>query len=272
LATQNPQRVELGETLRLAREGANWKPADVEKELRWYGGKVTRVERGQRVPVSAEVDKMADLYKLTPDERERLHLLADSARRRESPARVADFAQSYVTMERAAVEVNYYDAELIWGPLQVGPYARAVLTNSRTLNVEESVEDRLARHALLTRDEPPRVRVVLGEAVLHRLVGGETVLMAQLAHLLDVGRLPNVDIRILPFSVGAHRALGVGFTQLRLEVPAITRVYIEGLTDATYIVEPGEIDIYVQDFNELWSMALDERDSATILRRRIGND
>jgi Domain of unknown function (DUF5753) len=56
------------------------------------------------------------------------------------------------------------------------------------------------------------------------------------------------------------------------QVPAITRVYIEGLTDATYIAEPDEIDIYVQDFTELWSIALNEQDSATILRRRIGND
>lgn len=83
---------------------------------------------------------------------------------------------------------------------------------------------------------------------------------------------PNVSIRVLPFVAGAHRALGVGFTFVRLETPAITRVYIEGLTDATYIHEADETDAYEQGFEQLWKTALDERDSATMIRRRIGTE
>lgn len=269
---QNPQRVELGELLRSARETADLNPGVVEKRLRWYVGKMSRVERGQRVPVAAEIDMLADMYKLSASERETVHLLADAARKRESPSRVADFAQSYVTMERAASEVRYYDAELIYGLLQTPDYARAVLALSRSQHVEERVTDRVARQSILTGEHPPIVRVVLSEAVLHRLVGGEHVLLEQLRHLLDVAAMPNVHIRLLPFAVGSHRALGVGFTHLRLTTPAITRVYIEGLTDATYIADPDETAVYEQDHEELWSMALDEQDSATILRRHIGID
>lgn len=272
MATQNPQRVELGEMLRNAREAADLRPGRVEEDLRWYSGKISRVERGERVPVPAEVDRMADLYKLPAGERQTLHLLADAARKRESPSRVADFAQSYVTLERAASEVRYYDAELVYGLLQTPDYARAVLALSRSQHVEERAADRVARQQILRGQDPPLVRVVLGEAALHRLVGGEEVLVTQLRHLLDVSRLPNVAIRILPFAIGSHRALGVGFTHLRLTTPSITRVYIEGLTDATYIADPEETAVYEQDHDELWSMALDESDSATILRMRIGNN
>lgn len=271
MATLNPQRVELGELLRTARENAGLEPRPVEKELGWYPGKMSRVERGERVPVTAEVNRMADLYKLPTEERETLRLLADAARKRESPSRVADFAQSYVTLERAATEVRYHDAELVYGLLQTSEYARAVLELSRSQDVAERVADRVARQQILTGENPPHVRVVLGEAALHRLVGGEEVLVNQLRHLLDAGQLPNVQIRILPFAVGSHRALGVGFTHLRLATPSITRVYIEGLTDATYIADPNETAVYEQDHDELWSEALDEADSATILRRRIGN-
>ncbi|OLF15681.1 helix-turn-helix domain-containing protein [Actinophytocola xanthii] len=272
VATQNPQRVELGETLRHARLAAELAPGQVEQELGWYPGKVSRVERGDRVPVRAEVARLAELYHLEAGETERLHLLADAARKRESPARVADFAQSYIAMERAAVEVDYYDAELVWGAMQTERYARAVLSKSRKQDVEASVPDRMSRRRLLTREDAPRVRVLLGEAVLHRLVGGEEALVEQLHDLLRVSELSSAQVRILPFSVGAHRAMGVGFVRLRLERPAISRVYIEGLTDATYIADPDEVAIYEQDFDDLWSIALDDGDSANILRRRIGTN
>jgi hypothetical protein len=269
LATQNPQRFELGEMLRRAREKAGIKPSAVEGELRWYAGKTSRVETGTRVPVPAEIDRLADLYRMGEGDRETLHLLADAARKRESPARVADFAQTYLTLERAATEIRYYDAELVYGPLQCEKYVRAILANLRAEDTEERVADRLKRRAVLTRENPPDVRIILGEAALHRAIGGEETLREQLRDLLAVGEYPNVAIRVLPFAVGAHTALGVGFTFLRLATPAITRVYIEGLTDATYIHEPDETAVYEQEFAELWGVALDEQDSASIIRRRI---
>jgi transcriptional regulator with XRE-family HTH domain len=270
VATQNPQRVELGEMLRRARETAGLPPTRVETELGWYAGKISRVERGQRVPVRAEVNALADLYKLSSDERETLHVLADAARKRESPSRVADFAQTYVTLERGAAEIRYFDEVLIPALLQTEAYARTVLAHSRAQHVDEQVADRLARQGILTRADPPDVQVVLGESALYRMVGGQNVMDAQIKHLLEVGDLPNVEIRILPFSVGAHRAFGVGFTFLRLATPSITRVYIEGQTDATYIHEPDECATYEEDFGEVWAMASDQVRSATILRRRIG--
>jgi hypothetical protein len=270
MAAQNPQRFELGNMLQRARKHAGLKSAAVEQNLRWYPGKVSRVEAGTRVPVPAEVDRLAALYGLSHRDRETLHALADAARKRESPARIADFAQTYITLERAATEIRYFDTELIYSGMQTEAYARAVLANSKSQDVEERLVDRLARRAILTRDNPPKVRVVLGEAALHRLVGGEETLRDQLRHLLSVGKYPNVSIRILPFAVGAHRALGVGFYFLRLKTPALTRVYIEGLTDATYIHEPDETAVYEQGFEEIWAAALDERASATMLRRRVG--
>lgn len=269
MATLNPQRFELGRVLKRARQQAELKTVQVEQELGWYAGKVSRVETGSRVPVRAEVDRLADLYRLSDDERATLHLLADAARKREAPARVADFAQTYVTLERAAAEIRYYDAELIPGLLQTEDYARAVLAESRSEHVEERLADRVARQRILEGDSPVQLRVVLGEAAVCREVGGPDVLREQLEHLRTVGDLPNVRIRILPFASGAHRAMGVGFTHLRLDAPKITRVYIEGLTDATYIDDDRETAVYEADFERLWATAQDERESAIILHRRI---
>jgi hypothetical protein len=132
------------------------------------------------------------------------------------------------------------------------------------------VAERLARGRILTRKtHAPITRILLGEAALYRQVGGQAVMREQIAHLLDLMRLPNVSIRILPFAVGAHLALGVGFTTLRLASPKITRVYTEGLTDATYLHEPGETAVYERGFEQLWQLAADDEESATILRRHI---
>jgi hypothetical protein len=56
---------------------------------------------------------------------------------------------------------------------------------------------------------------------------------------------------------------------LRLVSPSISRVYLQGLTDATYIHEPDETERYEGGFEQLWAQAADESESATILRRRI---
>jgi hypothetical protein len=270
VATQNPRRLELGEMLRGLRETAGMKPAAVEQELGWYAGKLYRVENGTRVAVKTEIERLADLYQAGKADRATLILLADAARKREAPSRLPDFAQTYVTYERAAAEIRYYDGYLVPALLQTERYARAVLTTSRSAQVEARVADRIARRAVLTREDPPSLRVLLGEAVLHQAVAGEDALAEQLQHLLDVGQLPNVAIRIVPFSAGAHRMLGVGVTYLRLVSPEITRVYIEGLTDATYIHERDEVAVYEAGFEDVWSAAMDESHSATILRRHIG--
>jgi transcriptional regulator with XRE-family HTH domain len=272
LATLNPQRVELGRLLGEARAAAGVDADRVASELRWYKQKVARVESGQRVPTGAELDRLADLYAIPEEQRDSLHVLADAARKREAPARVADFAQSFVTFERAATQIRYYDAELVYGLLQTPDYARVLLAIDGADDVDGRVADRMQRQRILGVDTVPDLRVILGEAALHRRVGGADVLKAQLEHLLRMGQRPNINLRVLPFEVGAHPAIGVGFTHLRLTAPSITRVYIEGLTDATYIADPEETAVYERSHDRLWPVALDERASASIIRRHIGNN
>lgn len=271
LATLNPQRVQLGALLRAARTAAEIETEQVATELRWYKQKVSRVESGQRVPTGAEIDRLADLYRIPHDERAGLHVIADAARKREAPARIADFAQSFVTFERTASEIRYYDSELVYGLLQTPDYARVVIAFDRMDDVEARVADRVSRRQILAGDHPPELKIVLGEGVLHRVVGGPEAHAAQLRHLLAAIEQPSTRVRILPFAVGAHRALGVGFTHLRLADQAITRVYIEGLTDATYLADPEETVVYESAHDDLWSRAFDDEESANILRRHIGN-
>ncbi|ANZ35518.1 hypothetical protein BBK82_04920 [Lentzea guizhouensis] len=279
MAHKNAHRIELGRLLAHWRGRAGLSPAAVEAELGWHAGKLSRVENGGRKAAKTELETLVRLYGIPPGrEAEQVLALGALARKNEAPARVADFAQTYVALLRQADEVSYYDTELVPALAQTEQTARAILKPHP--DVEQRVADRMRRQSLLTRPEPLELRIVLGEAALFRELAtsaenpsGVEILRGQLEHLIELGTLPNVRIQVLPFKAGFHRSLGVGFTMLRVpssdDKSPIERVYIEGITDGTYIHDPAEIVEYDDIFGELQRLALDEAQSVNILRRRI---
>jgi hypothetical protein len=82
---------------------------------------------------------------------------------------------------------------------------------------EQCVHVRVTRRSLLTQDDPIDLRVVLDEAVLSRPVGGDEVIHDQLLGLIEVARLPNVTIQILPFVAGPHTGMDGTFAILEFE-------------------------------------------------------
>jgi plasmid maintenance system antidote protein VapI len=269
--TRTPQRAALGDMLRDLRQRAGMEAQEADAALGWYKGRVSRIETGDRGIAPAEAVELARLYGMTRDrDLATVRQLATEARRREATAHVADFAHSYLTFERQATHIDHFDDVLVHALGQIEPYARALMATATTERLDERVADRMARQAILGRDDPPTVRMLLGESALHAEIGGREVMRAQLAHLLDLMELPSVSVRIVPFAAGAHRALGVGFQVVKVAQPtSIIRVYLEGLTTATYLHDPRETNIYEEVFTQLWDMAASDHESATILRRRI---
>ncbi|MEB3372182.1 Scr1 family TA system antitoxin-like transcriptional regulator [Saccharopolyspora mangrovi] len=78
----------------------------------------------------------------------------------------------------------------------------------------------------------------MGEAALHRQVGGRGVLRDQLQHLRTMAARPNITVQVLPFDVGEHVALGSSWTLLHLDEPSATFVYTEALTSGDYLDKP----------------------------------
>lgn len=52
--------------------------------------------------------------------------------------------------------------------------------------------------------------MILNEAVIRRPFGGNAVMAAQLAHVMEVTQRPNVTVRIVPFSAGGHGGANAG--------------------------------------------------------------
>jgi Domain of unknown function (DUF5753) len=115
--------------------------------------------------------------------------------------------------ESRAVLLRWFEALVVPGMLQTEGYARALLTGrigSKPGDVDAEVSARLARQAILDRDDPPELWVVIDEAVLHRPVGGKQVMREQLLHLIEMAQRPNVVLQVVPAEVAVHDGLRGG--------------------------------------------------------------
>lgn len=266
-------RLQLGRELRQLREAAGLTARDeVATPLGWDVSKVSRVESGQGTLTPKELDALLTLYKASDEDAERIRKLGEAARKRGTYGKVPDWAKGYIGMESDADALKIYYGELIPGPLQTDAYARAILSTSVTVapaDIDRLVQNRAQRREILTREDPPQVDVVLGEAALRRQVGGRKVLRAQLEHLRTVAALPNVTMQVLPFSSGEHAALDTSFTLLYLKEVNATYVYLEDLTSADFWDRAPHVPVYELVFSRLQIAALGKRETLAMLDRAI---
>jgi transcriptional regulator with XRE-family HTH domain len=179
----------------------------------WSRYKVIRIETAKTKPTLTGITAMLDLYGVDSGTRAALMELAKNAWRRGWWTDYSDvFRGAYVALEDDASRIDEWSPQVIPGLLQTDEYAREVIRAGwpgDEAGVNRRVQARMARKALLGRQEPPapQLNAVLDEAVLRRPLGGPDVMRGQLHALLDAARRPNVDIRVLPFDAGTHAGL-----------------------------------------------------------------
>ena len=178
--------------------------------------------------------------------------------------------RAYVDLESAAALIRTYEGQLVPGLLQTEDYTRAVLQGAHLDEPEEEVERRvalrMARQALLTRADGPRLWAVVDEAALRRPVGGREVMRAQLERLVEATKLPNVTLQVLPFGAGAHPAMVGAFSVLRFgdeDLPDV--VYVEHLTNALYLDKRDDVDQYLHVMESICVRSEPRRRTAAIL-------
>ena len=75
----------------------------------------------------------------------------------------------------------------------------------------------MRRQQLLETQARPRYRVLLDEAVLHRLVGGPAVMTAQLDKILYSQAKGIAAVQVIPFDAGAYAGADSNFDFLEFE-------------------------------------------------------
>ncbi|MEU7268313.1 helix-turn-helix transcriptional regulator [Streptomyces asiaticus] len=274
MTTSSPvvRRRRLGLELRAIRERAKLKGDEAARRLKWSTSKLSRIETGRVAPTPADVTALLDLYGVKDRKRrDELAVLTREARKKGWWQLYTDIPYStYIGLEAEASEMLTYQ-HVVPGLFQTERYAEAI--NKATVPgltdeaLEQQLEVRLTRQAVLTRPSPLEVRAVLDEAALRRMVGGSDVMREQVGRLLELADQPHIIVQVIPFSAGAHPGTLVGpFVVLRYPDPADPDVlYVEGNADP-YLDREGEVERYTKTFDYLRANALSVNGTRAMMR------
>jgi transcriptional regulator with XRE-family HTH domain len=254
------QRLVLGSQLHRLRESRGITAEQAAEAIRGSHSKISRMENGRTGFKQRDVADLLTLYGVAgPEERAALLSLAREA---STPGWwhaysdiVPAWAQPYVGLEAAASVIRTYQIQIIPGLLQTDAYARALIRQGAAATDQEIArrgELRASRQEILRRPDAPQLWAVIDEAALRRPVGSPEIVREQLQHLIEVAAHPAVTLQVMPFSAGAHPAMGGPFTILRFAEPDLADVvYIEQLTSALYLDKPAEADSYLEVMDRL---------------------
>lgn len=273
-------RILIGARLRRLREQSGISAEDAGYAIRASQSKISRMESGR---VSFKPRDVADLLTLygVLDERERDAVL-ELVRHANTPAwwhRYSDilpgWREPYLALEESASVIRVYETQGVPDLLQTEGYARAVARLRRPDASEEEVTGRvdmqMRRRTLLDQPDPPHLWAVVDEAVLHRTVGDEAIMRAQLKHLLDAARtVPHVTLQILPSASSRGVFGGIPFRILRFpefDLPDV--VYLEQLTGALYLDKGDDVEAYLTLMDRLCTAALTAEQSMAMLTRLL---
>ncbi|MEV6182624.1 helix-turn-helix domain-containing protein [Streptomyces sp. NPDC052016] len=268
------RRRKLGAELRALRARVGLTSGQAARLVGWHQSKVSRIETGTSGTKPADVRLLLDAYGVTdPQLRELMLALAGSvesggrdhwvhAYRGVLPPAYRDF----ISLESQATAMRTLETTVVPGLLQTPEYARAV-TRAAVEGVDEEqvdtlVEVRLARQDVLRVRPPLELNAVLDEAVLRREVGGPEVMARQLERLMEAARLPQVTLRVLPFTAGAHIGVTGSFVIFSFSSTSdLDVVVLDHLTSSLYLERKEDLQAYTEAFNALRAHALSPADT-----------
>ncbi|MBO0877143.1 MAG: XRE family transcriptional regulator, partial [Pseudonocardia sp.] len=192
---------------------------------------------------------------------------------------VPDWLHTLVGLERLASKICTYSAGVFPAMLQTRGYSLGVTEGHprvRPDHAHRMVALRMERQRpLFERERPTELASFLEESVLDRPPtrdgknGGWELLRAQLEHTAEVAERRNIEVRVVPTSVGQHSALAAGpFTLLSFPL-AKSICYSEIVDGAVYVSDWDQVRGYTQMVEQLQDVALSPADTVELIRARI---
>lgn len=273
-------RRRLRNELRAARLEMGLTQEQVAAAMEWSLSKMNRIEKAKTGISANDLRALLPLYGITARDRtEELLGLARGSRQGRS-RRYSDLAPvtllELIDYESAASSISQFEPMGVPGILQTEEYALAVLRvfygdRGPAERVPALVDLRTRRRDLLFRENAPAFSFVLDESVIRRLVGSPAVMRGQLTQLISLADLPNVTIRVMPFTAGPHPGMRGPFKVIEFDdAPGENVVFLEGLHNDAIIDDPDETRSYLATFEQIVQLALGPPDSLRLLREVSG--
>jgi transcriptional regulator with XRE-family HTH domain len=274
-------RRRLRNELRAARLEKGLTQEQVAAAMEWSLSKMNRIEKAKTGISANDLKALLPLYGITgPERAEELLALARGSRQPPRSRRYSDLAPvtllELIDYESAASTISQFEPMAVPGILQTEEYALAVLRvyygeGVMAERVPALVDLRIRRRELLVGEGAPRFSFVLDESVIRRLTGSPAIMSEQLEHLVELADLPNVTIRVMPFTAGPHPGMRGPLKVIEFDdAPDENVVFLEGLHSDVIIDDPDETRSYLATFERITRLALGPLESVGLLRAVSG--
>jgi transcriptional regulator with XRE-family HTH domain len=251
----------FGELLRHYREAALLTQEALASRIPCDRSHVARVEAGTRVPQDTFAKKCDEILG-TGGVLLRLWGKIDWYPQVEHP----DWFRRRAEMDAVAVELYEYQVQVVPGLLQTPGYARALFSRlpASAEEVEDRVRARLSRQQRFMSDDGPLYVAILDESCLRNVMGNASVMREQCAHLLAMGRRPNIRIQIVPAARAELRRPKTSMALITL--PDGERwVYSESLDRGHFSNDPSRYVRHNRTYDVLRSDAPSPGESAALI-------
>ncbi|WP_255948648.1 helix-turn-helix domain-containing protein [Streptomyces odontomachi] len=258
----------FGAVLKALREAAGLTQEELATEVRYSAAYVAKFEQGKRFP-PADLPTRAE----GPLGDTAGKVLAAAAKTLRRKAGLASWFLQWAGIEQEAISLYAYECRTVPGLLQPEGYIRAVferrLPSVSEAKLEQEVAARLERQQLIMQKPDTTFSFVIEEAVLERRLGGPSITVGVIDHLLNTGQRPNVDIQIMPLRREDHA--GANGQMYLAESPQHEWYgYVEGHRSSALITAPGDVSVLQQRYGKLRSQALDWRATVNLLEQTRG--
>ncbi|GAB2682076.1 helix-turn-helix transcriptional regulator [Saccharopolyspora gloriosae] len=272
---------QLGTRVREARDSVGLTAVNAAKQLGMSQNFLSDLEHGKRRLTETKLEAMIQVYGIDVAEQADLRSMLEESGRRGWWAKYSGIFPAevlrYFGYEHGAESVQTHESLLIPGLLQTEAYAHAVVTsdgpNIRTSEAEQRVEVRRRRQQRLTDDDPLVLTAVLSEGALKQQVGGREVMAGQLRHLAEmIEKCPDtLEVRVVPFSAGAHGALGAStFHILYFPDARLPRVaWQENVTSSAVMEHRPKVGQFGATYAESLKCAAGRQESLEMIHREL---
>lgn len=212
----------------------------------WSLSKLIRIEGGRNRISTNDLRVLLNHYGVEPAQQEQLLALSKDVRRTAWWDRFADVIDrdyaAYLGYETVASVIRNFEITIVPGLLQTPEYAEQAMLNTSAAreSIPRGVELRVERQKLFEREQAPETHFIIDESVIRRVVGGRSIMRAQLAHLRVMAQRPDLTLQIMPFSEGLYPRHRRGYALFEFPDDANLVLYIEGAEGSMIISEPAE--------------------------------
>lgn len=225
-------------------------------------------ERGERTPHPHQRSPYAEALGITLQE-----LDAMLSSMPQDLDDIPEWLSTYLGMEQSADELRVHEPRAVCGLLQTTGYTEHLVGRGVGIDgaspayVKRTIDQRRHRQKRIHEGDLV-LDVIQTEGSLHLQAGDRATMADQLAHMVKLAELPNVTIRVSPFSLGQYEALRLNNFVIMTHPWGQPRAYVEWYGGGKFIHDNDEVSYFTAAYEHAARIALSPKESLTWLRKQ----